>query len=1073
MFAQRLWLGSILFLSLSARAQAPGSVPASAPGSAAGEEALNAGLVKTAPSGIVLGAVYGVPENAKAAPEPPVAAPVESPVPDAVLPDATGSAPATTAPPVPALPAPVPAELLAQYRIPVPGMTAPFLRPAGAANDSLFWFDIDWSSPDSAPLLAPEVSPALEQFLRLVVAGVRGGGAALRVVITPPPAADLASAVFIKRISSAVRGERRDAKFGLLLPAGKEIATVRPLYAFDLAPYIDLWLARAETVTAESAKALQTAGQELDLTAELGITFLPLRAQKSAAPMAAGLAAGFHLFISEPLPAGAKYFPALRKLLPVTALGVELEGRGAAYIQGDPDDGKKIDGLVLGKLYDDKTDTEYLLIFAPEVDPKQIIRLVLPTADVKEATLWVPLHDANFPLELAARDERSDTASVLAYARGEPFLISYKRLELQRLKGQQAREDHAGKRETVAVKAKYTIPVEEVIKRYQAWQTAQDFRLDTYTAKATVHYLWGVGAGAGSINVTFVNNFFYARKGGATWEQTQMLVEGLPWTGRDIPELPIPQPEKVNTVPLDISFGKQYAYTLTGEDVVSGHKAWKVRFKPLDSAQALYDGHFWVDEESGARLKVSAVQTGLKPPMLTSDETTEYAPMPAPDGGQLWVMRKISGQQTFSAAGFTLKAQRTVEFENLALNPPDYAARLAQAEAGDNHMLKETSQGLRYFEKNADGSRAPRAARSRRYLIGGALFHDPSIDAAGSSVVGGIAVDIVDTDFLHRDWQFNAALVGVFNNVTIADPHLFGSHTTLTASASLLLLKQTDRFYVAGVESRLEQVKGREQSLVLALSHPIGNFFNGRIGVSAENQQYFGVTPKLNGGVLTGTGAGFITPVNPLLINLYGQLDFNRRGWGMAVEGESVARSRWRAWGTPVQQAAFNPDTKNYLTWNLQLGKAFPLPKYQRITTELSWLDGRNLDRFSAYHFSIAGQRRLPGFSGSGVRFDQGWLAKTSYGFTLGSAVRVGADLGWARVRTRPQGSGALLIPGEDWTSHGGIGLSANLITHKRYIKFLPQNSLVRFEIGYAAHSDYKPVQGNLTYTIAILKLLK
>ena len=28
-------------------------------------------------------------------------------------------------------------------------------------------------------------------------------------------------------------------------------------------------------------------------------------------------------------------------------------------------------------------------------------------------------------------------------------------------------------------------------------------------------------------------------------------------------------------------------------------------------------------------------------------------------------------------------------------------------------------------------------------------------------------------------------------------------------------------------------------------------------------------------------------------------------------------------------------------------------------------------------------------------------------------------------------------------------------------------------EIGYAAHSDYKPVQGNITYTIAILKLLK
>lgn len=1072
MLCKRLSLITALILSLTAQAQAPASSPASPPAVAAEDNTPNAGLAKAAPAGIVLGAVYGTPENTKAAAESPAAAPVEAPVSAAPAADGTVAAPAAI-PAAPAAPALVPAELLAQYRIPVPGLSAPFMRPSGAGEDSLYWFDIDWSSPDSAPLLAREATPGLEQFLRLVAATVRDGGARVRVVINPPPLADIASAVFIKRISSAVRGERRDAKFGFLLPAAAEVATVRPLYGFDLAPYIDLWLMRAEAVTPESAKALQTAGQELDLTAELGITFLPLRAQKSAAPMAAGLATGFHLFISEPLPAGAKYFQALRKLLPATAIGVEPDGRGAAFIQGGPDDGKKVDGLVFGKLYDDKTDTEYLLIFAPDVDPKQIIRLTLPTADVKNATLWVPLHDTSFPLELIARDERGDTASALVYARGEPFLISYKRFELQRLKGQQALEDRASKRETVAVKAKYTIPVEEVIKRYQAWQTAQDFRLDNYTAKATVHYLWGVGAGTGSINVTFVNNFFFARKGGATWEQTQMLVEGLPWTGRDIPELPIPQPEKVNTVPLDISFGKQYAYTLAGEDIVSGHKAWKVRFKPLDPAQALYDGHFWVDEESGARLKVSAVQTGLKPPMLTSDETTEYAPMPAPDGGQIWVMRKISGQQTFSAAGFTLKAQRTVEFENLSLNPPDYAARVAQAEAGDNHMLKETDQGLRYFEKGADGARAPRKARTRRYLLGGALFHDPSINVAGSSVVGGIALDIVDTDFLHRDWQFNAALVGVFNNVTLANPHLFGSRTTFTTSASVSLLKETDRFFVSGVESQLEQVTRRGQSLVLALSHPIGNYFNGRIGVSAVTEQFFGVTPKLTGKVLSGTGPGFVTPANHLLTNLYGQIDFNRRGWGVTVEAESSIRSRWRAWGTPVQQAAFNPDTKNYLTWNLQLGKAFPLANYQRISTELSWLDGRNLDRFSAYHFSTTGQRKLPGFSGSGVRFDQGWLAKAGYGFTLGSAVRIGADLGWARVRTRPQTVGAFVIPGEDWTSHGGVGLSANLITHKKYIKFLPQNSLVRFEVGYAAHSDYKPVQGNLTYTIAILKLLK
>ncbi len=952
--------------------------------------------------------------------------------------------------------------LLTQYQIAYPGMSIPFQRPTGASEISLFFIDINWSAPEAKALLGREVDGALEKFLRDAAATVKNGGTSVRVMIPPPPA-DAAGAVFLKRFSSALRGERKDVKFGLLLPGDRAAEILNALYALELAPYIDGWWLASADVTNERAAQLNELQLKLDLTAELGITGLPVRAQLSAAPLAAGLNHGFRLFVFDPQPRNAKYLPGLRGIIPAGAVGVDLHGRGGATIKGGDDDGKPVADLLLAKLFDEVSGTEILFVFAPTSPEKTILLLQLPTADVREAQLHVPLHESRFPLELIARDEPGDSASAAAYARGEPFLISYKRLT--QVKPEATPVDAStpgdGRNVKLAVSAKYQIPIEELIKRHQAFQAGQDFRLDRYTAKADVHYLWGIGATNATLNVTFKNNFFFDRKAGATWEQTAMLVEGLPWRGGAIPELPIPQPEKVNSAPLDIDFGKQYRYELAGEEAVNGRPAYKVRFHPLDPAAPLYDGILWIDAVSYARLRVSAVQTNLKPPMLSNDETTDYAPVRLPDGGEVWVMAKIHGQQSFSAMGLLLKAVRTVEFAETRLNPADYSEQLAAAEAGNHRMLKDTDLGLKYYEKNKAGVRETRDARTKRLMIGAAVFSDPSIDIGGSPVAMAAVVDYFDTNFMKKDWQFNAAISLVYNSLVVANPHLFGGRTTGTAVVNLSLLKFSDRFYELGEERLLERVNFRDQQVIVAASHPLGNYFNLRGGVGLQARQFFAIRPKEKGGLFRGTGAGFDTPDNHVVVNVGGVLDFSRRGWGAALGAETNHRTRWHAWGTPPQQLAFDPATRNFSRWDLALSKEFSLPKFQRISTLLVWMDGRHLDRFSQYTFSFLGQRKLPGFSGSGLRYDQGGLGAISYGLNAGNIIRFEGTFGYGRIRLKPAG----LFPGEDWTRHAGFSLAASLIG--------PRSTILRFDIGHAFISDYPAVKGNTTVFISLLKLWK
>jgi hypothetical protein len=191
------------------------------------------------------------------------------------------------------------------------------------------------------------------------------------------------------------------------------------------------------------------------------------------------------------------------------------------------------------------------------------------------------------------------------------------------------------------------------------------------------------------------------------------------------------------------------------------------------------------------------------------------------------------------------------------------------------------------------------------------------------------------------------------------------------------------------------------------------------------------------------------------------QAEFNRRGYGLAVSGTWSRRSTWEAWGMRDDATGEfvepEPLSTSYPKWGLTATKEWFLPKFQKVRAEVDYLDGRDLDRFSRYTFTLFGQERLNGFSGTGVRFDRGYIARTGYSFNLFGAIRF--DLTLDRARALDRASTAA------YQDFMGVGLSGNVIG--------PWKTVIVASYGRAVQSDIPGLEGKQEFLLTILKLFR
>ena len=164
-------------------------------------------------------------------------------------------------------------------------------------------------------------------------------------------------------------------------------------------------------------------------------------------------------------------------------------------------------------------------------------------------------------------------------------------------------------------------------------------RLDHYQALNSTSLRFRVGEGVQSIEATFEGPYFVHQGENPDWVWKTFFINGVRWRGNSIPEIPLVQPERAASMPLEVHFTKEYRYSLRGSEAVGDRDCWVVDFAPGPEAKpgaSLYRGSVWVDKKIFSRVRTKALQLGLSGDVLSNEETMTYAPIDAHGQSAAW-----------------------------------------------------------------------------------------------------------------------------------------------------------------------------------------------------------------------------------------------------------------------------------------------------------------------------------------------------------------------------------------------------------------------------------------------------
>jgi hypothetical protein len=610
--------------------------------------------------------------------------------------------------------------------------------------------------------------------------------------------------------------------------------------------------------------------------------------------------------------------------------------------------------------------------------------------------------------------------------------------------------ERSGVAEKVQVSSQRDMPVEEILRRLQAFEDAQDRRLDHYQAVNTTHLRFQPAAGSQTFEATLQGPFFFSPKTGSDWAWQTLYVNGVKWRSKTIPEIPLVQPEKAAAMPLAIHFSKQYRYRLRGTDKIDGRDAWVVDFAPsgTDSGVGgkLYQGTVWVDRQIYARLRTRAVQVGLQGEVLSNEETMQYSPIDetgkaAPWSAQSYVLPlRIVAQQILSVVDATTVVERQTDLTEVRINAADFEQQRAQTAASDVTMVRDTDKGLRYLDKDDSGERVVREGfnRNKLFAVGG-VFYDDAL-AYPLPLAG---LNYFSFDFKGTGKQLNVFFAGALLQASAADPRFLGSRFDLGANLFALAIATKDELYRDGEKSASETIQQRVGKFGLKLGHPLGNF----VKLDLDYDVLF-----LNYSRADDTAKSFVVPSDNLLHSIEIGASFSRAGYGLSAHASYSRHSQWTFWGLPGN-TEYSPDSRDFMSWDARASKNWYLPRFQKIGAEVDYVSGSDLDRFSKYQFGFFGSTRVHGYQSGKVRAEEAVASHFTYGFEVGKVFRIDAvgDAAWATDKTS----------GLDRELLGGVGIAGTFVG--------PWQTVVNLDVGVPVAG---PDDGFVLYVV-FLKLFK
>lgn len=609
-------------------------------------------------------------------------------------------------------------------------------------------------------------------------------------------------------------------------------------------------------------------------------------------------------------------------------------------------------------------------------------------------------------------------------------------------------------RESISVATERGISVEEVIRNHQAYDAYQESIQPRYIARNTTKLRFEIGNGGDALETAISGDYFSDPNGRADWVWSEFLINGVKWKYGRIPELPLIQPEKVTQLPLDLHLTNEYRYELVRTTDLLGYRTYEVRFAPPKNAPEnlpLYRGTVWIDARTWARVRISMIQLNLSGEVLSNEERVDFVPF-SRDTKQpltnaeaastdaralIWLPVEVGAQQVISAAGRANVIQRATTFTNFRLEPQEFETLLAQVSSSDARMVRETSAGLRYLEKRG-GERVVKEGfdTSQLFMLGG-IHHDAGLEFPVVPLGG---VDYFNFNLANRGIQTNVFFAGVVIAANATKPSVAGTRMNVGADFFGIAVPTSSAVYRGGEERVEETVRALPTSLSLRAGHPVLQF--GKIDVSLGIDHAFYSEGE-------DTADGYLIPSDTFTIRPGINGTYARRGYTLSGFYEYARRTKWEPWGN---LAEFNPNQKSYTRFGGSVGKSFFLPKFQRISIDMNYLDGKRLDRFSKYELGFFGAQRVHGVKSGSVHAGRAILAHLSYGFVFSQQFRLEALYDHALIDDEDAG-----LTREPFQ---GIGIAGQTVG--------PYGTLLRLDIGKTIGRN---AQGGFVANVVFLKL--
>jgi hypothetical protein len=546
----------------------------------------------------------------------------------------------------------------------------------------------------------------------------------------------------------------------------------------------------------------------------------------------------------------------------------------------------------------------------------------------------------------------------------------------------QAAGEHVG--ESVQVVGSRALTVDEIVARHQAAAARQAALVRDVISNGTLTLSFEAPGFPAPVSISSETTI-YSGRDTTEIEQRAIRVNGLEFSGKALPRLPIIEPERVASPPLAIELTNRYRYRLAGRDTTGGTPCYVVAFEPdphrPDTGQPLFRGQAWIAMDSFAMLKVSAAQTGLRGAIVTSEQTDEFRQVKP----GIWLLARSDAHQMYEGAAHRTPIHRVLAIDQTDVNPPDFKERRSHAYSNAPVMLRDTPQGYRYLKKRTEpGKEAPdiagRADRVRT-LIGGVIV-DPNI----SVPLPFAGISYVDFNLFNTGTQFNGFFGGTYGQLAFSVPSLGGTRWQLAGRAFGIASSYNDRAFVNGREIYEEDIRQRPSAASLWLLRPLTPRISVRAGYDLD------YTHLARGDQ---TARDFIVPADQIVHGARLSLDLQRSGWNASLWWNPARRAGWRAWGRN-RPGEYDPAQRDFQRYGVTLSRSTVLTPHVVARVEGAWMAGRDLDRFSRYSFGTF-DNRLRGYPSALIRYDRGQVIRTALAWGAAKLVRVDGffDAAW------------------------------------------------------------------------------